>query len=784
MATWGSYFSSYVKKTSDAKQVELEELNEKELLSKSNNGPKRIESGSSQKSVKKLYDLVEDPQSYQPKRSASNAARVAKMFGYGTPAPEVEVKDEPVAPIATWTKIEPVAPLSLRKKVDNTPATVPTPAPAPVLPSFMKRFGTAVPPAPAPPAPEKVESKPLPSKPLPAAPAKPKSKQDIFAMLDDFASFADNPDSIQILPDLPAKKPVVAELRLQTKNIAPRDTKENYRPTPARKDSFWSDTDSPASYRSSRKDSLASFQSQVETPASSVSSSSFRKNSFQSQLSPLLSRPKLVVAKNISLEPSEDFRARMMDFERQSEELKREQQRRDEEREQILKYERMQDQMRYEREKMEMEREKMMEEQRRFQEEEDRLAEEEKQMASFMKNFQVEMERDRENEERKRRAAEEAERERLRAIEAEERRIREEQEEEERRQQAEIEAEERRQREAEEAEERRLQEIRDKEEEERELREYEARRAQRQREAEEKERRLRLKDERLAQEEADRLTALALREAKEADRRKNAYAEELEADRRRFEAEQEEEERRRAEDEEFERQGQRRFIAERAERERLEREREEREKFEQEEAERERQRAKDERIETQRRVAEERAQRAQFEEDESRRIAQEKADRRFEAERRQQEEESDDDRPLTKEEEMAKAEEKIRQAFAGLAKEKGQNVQPIQRSNTVAIQMPRPMAPVKNYARGITPAGRESRVYKGESEQPKADRVLGRNNTVAAFGAKPGPVKKPGVLQKPPRAPGGSVGNIGLPGGPRSGLPSGPGPRRNQTTRR
>jgi hypothetical protein len=284
-----------------------------------------------------------------------------------------------------------------------------------------------------------------------------------------------------------------------------------------------------------------------------------------------------------------------------------------------------------------------------------------------------------------------------------------------------------------------------------------------------------LKDERLAQEEADRLTALAMREreAQEADRRRNAYEEELEADRLRFE-EEEEEERRRAEDEELERERQRRFIQERAERER----------YEEQEAEMERQRARDERAEAQRRVAREREERAQFEEDEARRIAQENADRRFEEERREQEEEEDEDRPLTKEEEMQRAEEKIRQAFAGLAKEKGQNAQPMQRSNTVAIQMPRPIAPVTNYARGITPAGRESRVYKGEPEQQKTDRALGRNNTVAAFGAKPGAQKRPGVLQKPPRAPGGSVGNIGLPGGPRFGLPSGPGPRRNQTTRR
>jgi hypothetical protein len=749
MATWGAYFSSYVKKTSNPKQVELEELNEKELLSQSSNGPKRIESGSSQKSVKKLYDLAEEPQSHQPKRSASNAARVAKMFGYGTPAPEAEVKVEPVAPMATWTKIEPVAPLSFTK-IDTTPALAL--APAAVLPSFMERFESTATPVIAPPAPKEVESKPLRAAPaakknakaLPTAPVKPKSKQDVFAMLDDFASFADNPDAIQILPDLPAKKPVIAELRLETKNIVTQNTREDYRPAPARKDSFWSETESPASYRSSRKGSFQSQMSQIETPASSLSSNSFRKNPFQSQLSPLLSRPKLVVAKNASLEPSEDFRSRMEEFERQSEDLKREQKRRDEEREQILKYERMQDQMRYEREKMEIEREEMMEEQRKFEQEAARIAQEEKQMEQFMKSLKVEMERDRENEERKRRVAEEAERDKLRALEAQER------------EQAKIEAEER------------------------ELREHEARLAQRQREAEEKERKLRLKDERLAQEEADRLTALALREAKEADRRRNEYEEELEADRRRFEVEQEEEERRRANDEEFERQRQRRFIAERAEREGLEQEREEQERFEQQEAEMERQRARDERIQTQRRVAEERVQRAQFEENESRRRDQENVDRRFD----QQGEESDDDRPLTKEQEMEKAEEKIRQAFAGLAKEKDQNAQPVQRSNTVAIQMPRPIAPVKNYSRGIIPAGGESRVNKGEPEQQNADRVLGRNNTVAAFGAKPGPAKKPGVLQKPPRAPGGSLGNIGLPGGPRSGLPSGPGPKRNLTTRR
>ena len=90
MATWGSYFSSYVKKTSDPKQVELEELKEKEFLAKSSTAPKRIESGSSQKGVVKLYDIATQPD--QPKRSGSNAARVAKMFGYGTPTPDLETE--------------------------------------------------------------------------------------------------------------------------------------------------------------------------------------------------------------------------------------------------------------------------------------------------------------------------------------------------------------------------------------------------------------------------------------------------------------------------------------------------------------------------------------------------------------------------------------------------------------------------------------------------------------------------------------------------------------------
>ena len=141
---------------------------------------------------------------------------------YGTPAPEAEAKVEPAAPIATWTKIEPVAPLSFKKKVEAAP----TPAQPVALPSFMKRFETTTTPNPAaalpavataPPTPKKVETKAL-----PAPPPKLKTKQDIFAMLDDFASFADNPDAIQILPDIPAKKPAVTELRLETKNILPQ----------------------------------------------------------------------------------------------------------------------------------------------------------------------------------------------------------------------------------------------------------------------------------------------------------------------------------------------------------------------------------------------------------------------------------------------------------------------------------------------------------------------------------------------------------------------------------
>lgn len=204
MATWGAYFTSYVKKTSDPKQIELEEVSEKDLLSKSSSAPKRIDSISSQKSsssAKKLYDITAEP-IFQPlQRSNSNAARVAKMFGYGTPAPVTEenVEDvvQPVAPLAKWTKIEsesmqPVASLAVRSKFENkaTPVLVPKP------------------------------TKRAESKMLPPLPPKPKSKQDIFAMLDDFANMADNPKAIQILPDLPEEKPVVAEIRVE-KVVAP-----------------------------------------------------------------------------------------------------------------------------------------------------------------------------------------------------------------------------------------------------------------------------------------------------------------------------------------------------------------------------------------------------------------------------------------------------------------------------------------------------------------------------------------------------------------------------------
>lgn len=203
MATWGAYFSSYVKKTSDPKQVELEELNEKELLSRGTGAPRRIESISSQKSnssAKKLYDIVAEPTNQPFQRSNSNAARVAKMFGYGTPAPATEVQVEekavqPVAPLATWTKIEssvmqPIAPLAFAKKVESPVAPAVSP------PSFKKAEGKTGP-----------------------GHAPKRSKQDIFAMLDDFANMADNPDSIQILPDPPKEKPVVSEIKVEMKPI-------------------------------------------------------------------------------------------------------------------------------------------------------------------------------------------------------------------------------------------------------------------------------------------------------------------------------------------------------------------------------------------------------------------------------------------------------------------------------------------------------------------------------------------------------------------------------------
>jgi hypothetical protein len=207
MATWGAYFSSYVTKTPNLKQVELEELNEKELLSRGTGAPKRIESISSQKSnssAKKLYDIFAEPTNKPFERSNSNAARVAKMFGYGTPAPATEVKVEEkvvqsVAPLATWKKIEsnvvqPITQLTLEKvEIPLEPV-----ASAVLVPSV-----------------EKAEGKRRPGH------APKRSKQDIFAMLDDFANMADNPDSIQILPDPPKEKPVVSEIKVEMKPTIP-----------------------------------------------------------------------------------------------------------------------------------------------------------------------------------------------------------------------------------------------------------------------------------------------------------------------------------------------------------------------------------------------------------------------------------------------------------------------------------------------------------------------------------------------------------------------------------
>lgn len=768
----------------------------------------------SNSSAKKLYAIPKEPvvkEALTMQRSGSNAGRLANMFGYATvktnatPTPPEPVQELPVAPLVAMVegpvvkkpepKVMPIveAVLKYRKDTAAVPAKpkskkdevqdmldffasqLDAPSDSLALPSDKEVD------VPKPEVRKDNEKKTIP-KPVRA---KPKAAD----MLDFFASQLDSVDDMFALPDdkkidipktaptpaQPAEKkaigpiPVVHEKRQvvqvmdDTKPVVQQSPqvaqvrdfhatlfsantyqKETTIPPLTRKDSLWSQQSSRTSSRTSSEIKMAmsdrknSFSSRQGSRTSSELKMTMnrRKDSVWSRQGSHTSSELSVVMNEWRSQTEQDvvqIRERVLQSEERDEQLKLERERREAERERMVQLEKQAATIIFEREQMDVERQKMLEEQLKFEEEATRIAEEEESMRKFMENVERERQLDLENQEKKRKRREAEEQARREDEEAERRRIAEEEEAEWKR----IEAEE--------------QAIRDAvfaAEIEAERAAGEAERAEIEIEKERKrveelnrKEQFQAEEDRLAKEEADRLTA-----------KMTKYEEEKEAERRFYE---EEEDRKRD-------------VAK--QKRRAAKIREEQLRYEEELAEEEERAREDERIEKQnRRTVKERADRLyeQEEEERSRAIG---ADRLADAYRidldivskpmlspsvyEEEDDEEEEERQETKEEKLAKAEEKIRMAFASLAEERAQQTRAaLPRSNTVRDDG----RDVRNKNNGMQAAGNGPRGLRADV---RLERGVSRYNTTGGAGPRP-------AIRG------------GLPSGPRAaGLPTGPRPRR------
>jgi hypothetical protein len=412
----------------------------------------------------------------------------------------------------------------------------------------------------------------------------------------------------------------------------------------------------------------------------------------------------------------------------------------------LTEYMKEAEEMRLEREQMELVRRRILEEELVFQREAEKFAEEEEQMRKFVENLKLEEERDVENQERKQRIAEEQRRKEDERRKEEEEVTRRKEEEKKHLQELEderlvIETAERLNMENERIE---------SERQEREARAFKERAEMERAKYVEEEARLktqRMEDERIVREE-------------QATRDYQRAAEEN-AERLRIEKEEAQRTSQRREDERFA-QEQRRVEREQAQQLKFEEEQAERLRIEKEGAQRNFRRREDERLAQEQRLAErEQAQQLKFEEEQASLEAQRREDER--TERLRYEEEDSEPETLTKEQEMQKAEEKIRAAFAGLAQERDQ------------ISM------------GVKPAGSGPKVDRGGLSMTGKERGIARYNTVGG-GPRPRQEQPFGVSRgntvgvRTNKSVGGGLptgpkAGFGLPGRPNVGLPSGPRPR-------
>ncbi|POS82846.1 hypothetical protein EPUL_006016 [Erysiphe pulchra] len=438
MATWGAYFTSFVGKTTeepikDSSQIgsgSTVEKNQSIVESTASKIPPTTkiaepkESSQRVEGVKKLYDLNPLPDSkldQSPPKFNSNAARVAKLFGYGSPATPAtpaasgtpQTTSESTAPLSLKPPTKPVAPtnsenLSIPQKstIQVTPAKPPvtvTPQPTVGLPSSVVTIST----------PENViNDVKKPSGLLAwAFGSTAKTKEPIVETKDTKSSLLSatskdqqmtaSRNSIKMLSELQTSLQSVkiynenipssseanlapSELngtstRLASKSILNAVSPSRFNVNAPTQNKFESSQSNTSVFNSSRPQSVASSASASTryNQSSGLSSPMSRRDSIFSRFS-TSSRPydnslasvEEKVAREIRLQAEKEHRMKLLAFTKSIEE------------------------MRIEREKMESDRKRMMDEKAAFERDEYQLKDRQEQMRIFMADFKQEQERE------------------------------------------------------------------------------------------------------------------------------------------------------------------------------------------------------------------------------------------------------------------------------------------------------------------------------------------------------------------------------------------------------
>ncbi|KAI6250844.1 hypothetical protein HI914_00390 [Erysiphe necator] len=436
MATWGSYLTSFVRKnneepakdpslivassTTEVNQPLVESVTAKSLPTSKIAVP--AESSPGVQGVKKLYDLNPSPDSKlepTPPKFNSNAARVAKMFGYGSPvAPVSSEKLQNVSIPTTVVSVTPAKSVAPENPVNlQTPPQLSTPVIPPILPAKQSAEETPrslLGPAAAVTTPE--TSKNVAIKPSGlyawAFGSSTKSEEPTKEIKDTKSPSPQLKSKNQeiVTPSNSVKKP--SEFQTSLENIKsynggmlPSANLEATSLEPTSISTGLGSSSILSSINSSRFDARVSAQSKLITSQQNVSafnssrpgsvassaSVSTRYNQSSSLSSPISRRDSIFshfstsslrpfdnsltsieekVARELRLQAEKEHRMKLMAFTKSIEE------------------------MRIEREKMEFEKKKMMDEKAAFERDEYQLKDKEEQMRIFVADFELEKERE------------------------------------------------------------------------------------------------------------------------------------------------------------------------------------------------------------------------------------------------------------------------------------------------------------------------------------------------------------------------------------------------------